>query len=312
MEFLAAIDCGSNSFHLIIAQIKDKNNFEIVRREREVIRIGENQEKPGYISSEKMQIAASTLQRFKSIAQLYNAHIKAVATSAIRNAINREEFRNWIMTETGISINIVDGNEEARLIFLGIKNSIPIKDQKVLCIDIGGGSTEVIIGQNNAIIFKASIEIGAVSISNQFFPGYLLSSERIIKCLEFIEDKFVPVCRRIKETGFEKCIGSSGTIICTAFMIKRLTGEFLVKDFDINNYSFSKNDFLKIKKTVLEKPTTDERKNIRGIDKGRADIIPAGILILSSLFDSLSIENITVSGSSIREGIIYDTLLVKM
>jgi exopolyphosphatase/guanosine-5'-triphosphate,3'-diphosphate pyrophosphatase len=309
MQHLAVIDCGTNSFHLIVARIKYNFNFEIVAHEREVFRIGDNKESSKIISLEKFQKAISILERYKLIVQSFNAPIRAIATSAIREAENRDDFVYHVKNKTGIEIEIIDGKEEARLIFLGIQKAIPIIDKKILYIDIGGGSTEFIIGLNKKTLLLKSVELGAVRLAKMFFPDYKLTKERITKCIEYIHTGIYSIKNELQGIGFDNCIGSSGTIMSVAFMIKGLKGEPATEFYTLNNYTFSEEEFEKIEKTVLEKITTEERKSIAGIDEGRADIIPAGILILSSIIKLLSIDEVTVSSYAIREGIICDTLI---
>ncbi len=303
-SFLAVIDCGSNSFHLLIVKIFTDGNFEIVKREREVIRIGVNDSDEKIISEDAMERAVVTLTKYKNIADSYGAPIKAVATSAIRDSKNKKEFLLYIKEKTGISIEVVDGKEEARLIFKGITGALALDNERTLCIDIGGGSTELIIGQGKEILYLNSFPLGAVRLSQLYFPDYILTPESINNCRDYISSVLKNVVDEIKKVGFVKCAGTSGTIMATAFMVKALTGESPNDVYTLNNYLFTRHQFDKVFRTAIELKTKEERMNITGLDKGRADIIPAGLLILNYLFQYLEIKEILVSGNGIREGIV--------
>ncbi len=168
---LAAIDVGTNSFHLIVVKVKEDGNFEIIDREKEVIRLGEGSSGDiKVIKDEAVERAISTLKKFKGIADSHNAPVRAVATSAVREAQNKNEFIEKVLKQTGVEIEVVSGQEEARLIYLGALAAVPIYNKKALVIDIGGGSTEFIIGRRGDSKFSISLKIGAVRLTQKFFP----------------------------------------------------------------------------------------------------------------------------------------------
>jgi len=146
-NILAAIDIGTNSFHLVIAKIDSKKRFTVLTRSKEVVRLGSSSNDMKYITPASISRGVDTLKRFKLICDTYSAEIIAVATSATREALNKQDFLTAAFNETGIVINIVSGYEEARLIYLGVLQSLDIYNKKILLIDIGGGSTEFLIGE---------------------------------------------------------------------------------------------------------------------------------------------------------------------
>lgn len=307
-EILAVIDCGSNSFHLVISKVLPGGKFEIIRRERMVIRIGAGNTADKIITDEATARAINTLLKYKSIAESYNASIKAVATSAIRDAKNQKEFLNAVKEKSGITIEVVDGQEEARLIFKGITNAISLKNERTFCVDIGGGSTELVIGEKEKILYLKSFPIGAVRLTQLFFPDYILSDDAIINCEQYIINIFNEDIDNIKNVGFTKCVGSSGTVMSSALMVKALTEELPAEFYTINNFLFNRSEFRKVFDAVIKSKTIEERINIAGIDKGRADIIPAGMLILNFLIENFNIQDILVSAYGIREGVIAEYL----
>jgi len=187
---IAAVDMGTNSFHLIIVQVKEDGSFKIVDREREVIRLGSHKGKEfTWISEGEMEKAIDVLKDFAKIAQFYKADVRAIATSAIREAKNKSEFIDRVFEETEIRVEAVDGKTEAELIYLGVQNALDVYHKKILCVDIGGGSTEFLTGEKGISDFAESIKIGAVRLSKMFFPDYHLTKSGIEMCRQYIQDK---------------------------------------------------------------------------------------------------------------------------
>lgn len=309
---IAAIDVGTNSFHLIVVKVKEDRNFEIVDREKEVIRLGEGSSGSiKYIKPEAISRAIATLKRFKGISDSYNASLRAVATSAVRESYNKSEFMQRVFDKTGIELEVISGFEEARLIYLGALRAVPIFNKKSLIIDIGGGSTEFLIGHKGVTNLSISIKLGAVRLTEKFFPDYEVTESRVVECRKWVEGEIFQLANSIKKTGFSVCVGSSGTIMATGFMIQEARNKKPLTAAILNNYEFSKKELQKIEEEILSRKTLERRKKIPGLDEKRADIIPAGIIILSTIFDILDLETMTISGYALREGIILDTLQKK-
>lgn len=306
---LAALDIGTNSFHLIVVKIKEDGSFEIIDRVKEVIRLGSG--KGGAlknITDESSVNAIKAIQYFKGIAQSHNAEIRAVATSAVREAENKEEFIELIKMQTGVEIEIISGFEEARLIYLGVLKAVPVFDNKCLCVDIGGGSTEFIVGTKGETLYVNSLKLGAVRLSQKFFPDYNITKERIKECREWIEGEIYPVMQRIKNIGFDTVVGSSGTIQNAAMMILNYKNLKQSGSPILNNFSFTVDELEIVTSNVLKKKNPGERLKIKGLEEKRADIIPAGLLILKIIFEMFNVKKMIVSGYALREGIIIDAI----
>jgi exopolyphosphatase/guanosine-5'-triphosphate,3'-diphosphate pyrophosphatase len=306
-KHIAAIDMGTNSFHLIIVQVKNDGTFKIVDREREVIRLGSGQGKDlSFISSDEMENSINIMRRFKKLAEYYNANVRAVATSAVREAKNRDDFIRTIKELTSIKVEIIDGKHEAELIYAGVNKALELQNKIVLCVDIGGGSTEIILGKNGKPVFAASIKLGAVRFSKKFFPDYILTDEKIRDCQQLIANEI----RTDKEINFDKkfeiAVGASGTIQSVAAMIYYYRNGKRAKA--LNGFSFTKDELFRITDEVLSKKTQEERMNIKGIEEKRADIIPVGLMILRQIFNLFNIEEMTVSDFALREGIILESI----
>ncbi len=304
---IAAVDMGTNSFHLIIVQVKEDGSFKIVDREREVIRLGSHKGKEfTWISEGEMEKAIDVLKDFAKIAQFYKADVRAIATSAIREAKNKSEFIERVFNETEIRVEAVDGKTEAELIYLGVQNALDVYHKRILCVDIGGGSTEFLIGEKGISDFAESIKIGAVRLSKMFFPDFHLTKSGIEMCRQYIQDKLKLVENLNAGQHFEKAIGSSGTIVAAASIISfRKSGKFKKS---MNDFTFSDQEIFDLTTDVLKCESPVDRLFIEGMEIKRADIIPAGLLILSEVFRKFRLKEMTVSENALREGIIIDTI----
>jgi exopolyphosphatase/guanosine-5'-triphosphate,3'-diphosphate pyrophosphatase len=305
---IAAVDMGTNSFHLIIVQVKSDSSFKIIDREREVIRLGSHKGKEfTWISEGEMEKAIDVLRDFGKIAQFYRADVRAIATSAIREAKNKNEFIDRVYEETGITVEAVDGRTEVELIYLGVQNALDVQDKRILCVDIGGGSTEFLLGENGDSEFAESIKIGAVRLSKMFFPDFHLTDSGIEMCRDYIKDKLNINSNLHPNHQFEMAVGSSGTIVAAASIISfRRNGKFKKT---MNCFSFTSDEIFQLTADVLKCKSPVDRLFIEGMEIKRADIIPAGLLILSEIFLKFQLKEMTVSENALREGIIIDTIL---
>lgn len=304
---LAAIDVGTNSFHLVIVEVEgDTGKFKILGREKENVRLGSGSTDMKYISAEAMSRGIETLKRFKSLADSAGADVRAVATSAVREALNQIEFLLRVREETKIRIEVASGNEEARYIYLGILQALPVFDKKILLIDIGGGSTEFLVGFQREVIFDNSLKLGAIRLTQRFLKENKLESKAIKDCKKYVKGYMQPVTRELKRLDYEQVTGSSGTIMNIANIIKMKRGHN--PEMKLNNFTFTSDELFCATDSILSCDTKKELLKIEGLDPTRADIIPAGAIILEQIFKELKIKSITVSEYALREGVIYDTI----
>lgn len=304
---IAAIDMGTNSFHLVIVEIKNDGSLIFLDREREVLRLGSQQGKDlSQISDEEKDKAVKILTGFADLAKFYQAKIRAIATSAVREAKNQKEFIDTIFNKTGVTVEVVDGRKEANLIFLGIKQALALDDKKVLCVDIGGGSTEFIYADNGKINFAESVKIGAVRLSKLFFPDFIITDEAVKKCSDFVENQIIANQNIKTAIDINFGVGVSGTVD-TIYNLSQAEKSGGIKDA-LNGYSFSKEEFETFYQKIIVLKTPAERVLIPGMEAKRADIIPAGMIILKKIFDLFKIKKIVVSEYALREGIVIDTL----
>ncbi|MFO7444737.1 MAG: Ppx/GppA phosphatase family protein [Ignavibacteriaceae bacterium] len=306
-NFYAAIDMGTNSFHLIIVEVKEDGSFKIVDREREVIRLASQKGKNlNIITDDEIDRAIIILNSFRKLAEFYKAKMHAVATSAVREAENGKEFVKKVYETTGIKVEIIEGQKEAELIYLGAKKALKLKDTKSLCIDIGGGSSEFIYAENSKIVFARSIKIGAVRLSKKFFPGYLLNNDLVRECEQYAESEILSDKKIQFNADFAIAAGTSGTIQSIARMIYYKKYNEFPKS--LNGTSFSREELDSVYSLLINTKSVEERLLLRGIEEKRADILPAGLIILRKVFDLFNIDRMTISEYALREGIVIDIM----
>jgi exopolyphosphatase/guanosine-5'-triphosphate,3'-diphosphate pyrophosphatase len=304
---LAAIDAGTNSFHLIITEVDtDTGNFKILGREREIVRLGSSSSDMKFLTPDAAERGIKTLKRFKGLADAAGAEIRAVATSAVREALNRDEFIKRVKNETGIKLEVASGDEEARFIYLGVLQSLPVYNDTILLIDIGGGSTEFLAGQKRGILYDNSLKLGAIRLTKRFFPSDEYSNGAVKECRRYIRGTMNPVTRQLRRFDFDTVVGSSGTILNVANIIH--TSKNGDTEIKLNNFSFSRDELAAAIEEIIEADTIKKKSRIPGLDSDRADIITAGALILEQVFRELKIKRMVVSEYALREGLIFDTI----
>jgi exopolyphosphatase/guanosine-5'-triphosphate,3'-diphosphate pyrophosphatase len=298
-DLLAAIDLGSNSFHMVIARYT-LGQLRVVDRLRETVRMADGLDGKGGLSAEARQRALECLARFgQRIRGIPSVRVRALATNTVRQLRSPQAFLMPAETALGHAIEVVSGREEARLIYLGVAHAQPPKpDQRRLVIDIGGGSTEFIIGQGMQTLERESLQAGCIASTRRFFPGGKLSKKRWKDALTEIGAEFQQFATKYRALGWHEALGSSGTHkaiseICASMKLSKgaITAEALPQLRD---------ELLKAKRI--------EDIDLPGLSPDRRPIIAGGILVLEAAFHALGLQKLLVSKAAMREGILYDIL----
>ena len=304
---IAFMDLGTNSARLLVVRLNPNFSYTVLTRQKEVIRLGEGEFAENLLTPEAIERTVVVISRFAEIARTFgSSDILAVATSATREAKNRNELISRIRTEAGVEMNVISGPEEARLIWLGVSSGVVLDDQNALFIDIGGGSTEIIIGDQTRASLLRSLKLGAIRTTNTFIPPDLTGPipDQVIQAIRFhIRDQATHVVRQIKEQHFNRVFGSSGTIItieAVAAALKDLPSPHQQGIVTIPELS-------QVVRFLCSLSLKD-RRNVPGLNPDRADIIIAGALILESLLEMTGAPAIEVSSRSLRDGLIVDYL----
>ncbi len=302
---LAAIDIGTNSFHLVIARPNRRGGFEVLTREKETVRLGSGAGELDHLQPDAIERGVAALRRFKGLADGYGARVAAVATSAVREATNRDEFLRRAQAEAGVRVDVISGVEEARLIHLGVVQAVPIFDRQALVVDIGGGSTEFVVARADDLLVTRSTKVGAIRLTERFFASGTTDDDDVSEARRWLASFLVPTAADVSEIGFELAVGSSGTISAVAAMVEARAGREVRS---LNNRSFSRAELAEIVDQVLAAGTTERRARLAGLDPRRADIIVGGVLLLEQVFESFGITEMTVSEFALREGVLFDRL----
>ncbi|HEY6697145.1 MAG TPA: Ppx/GppA phosphatase family protein [Acidimicrobiales bacterium] len=304
MTVLAAVDIGTNSIHLVVARV-DAERFEVVEREREMVRLGSSARDMKRLTPAAINRGIEVLTRFRQVAAIHGARLRAVATSAVREAENRSTFIERARVEAGIDVEVISGFEEARLIHLGVLQAVPVYDRQVLVCDIGGGSTELVVGRKGDILTARSLKLGAIRLTRRYFAKNKLNGAAVETCRGDIRATLAPAVREIERLGFDVAVGSSGTIgaICQMAAV-RSSG---VAPRTLNNLTVSRDEIDDVVRRLVKASTVKARSKIPGLDPRRADIILAGALILEQVAAECGLEELTFSDFALREGVLLDT-----
>lgn len=306
MSVIAAIDVGTNSFHLVVASVDPDGHLEVITREREPVRLGSGGEDMKRLAPDAMDRGIAALDRMRRIAQHAGATaLTAVATSAVREAANQAEFVSRALDEADIDIEVVSGIEEARLIHQGVLGAVPVFDERHLIIDIGGGSTEFIVGEGAEPRLLRSLKLGAIRLTDRFFPDGRTRKRSVKDCRRYVESFLGPLPAEIAELGFDVAVGSSGTITALARMCAIQRGD---RESRTGRLSFSAAELRSLTTNLIEATTPTERLSIEGLDERRADIIVGGAMLASEIFRLLGIKRMEVSDYALREGILFEQM----
>ena len=306
VSVIAAIDVGTNSFHLVVASVDPDGHLEVLTREREPVRLGSGGEDMKRLEPAAIDRGIAALDRMRRIATHAGATtINAVATSAVREAANRHEFVTRARDEAGIHIEVVSGIEEARLIHQGVLGAVPVFDERHLVIDIGGGSTEFIVGEGAEPQLLRSLKLGAIRLTDRFFPEGRTCKRTVRECRHYIESFLGHLPSEIAELGFTTVVGSSGTITALARMCAIRRGD---RDNRTGRLSFNETELRSLTADLVAANTPQQRMSTDGLEERRADIIVGGALLLCETCRLLGVERMEVSDYALREGILFEQL----
>ena len=305
-DVLAAVDVGTNSLHLVVARVLPNRRFEVLASEKEVVRLGSGSGDMKQLSPAAIERGVACLARFRQMAGVFGAQVRAVATSAVREAENAADFLAACRRDAGVDVEVVSGVEEARLIHLGVLQALPVYDRQLLLIDIGGGSTEFLVGKGGEMLWARSLKLGAIRLTERFFPDGRVSAKRVARARQFLFSFLTPTAGEIRGHGFEVAAGSSGTIENLAVVAAHLRDG--APPVSINGYELTRTDLDHAVRELLAATTPAERAKVPGVEPRRADIIAAGAVLLQVTFEVLELDALTVSAYALREGILLDQL----
>jgi len=297
-EIVASVDLGSNSFHMIVCRIQN-GELIVVDRLREMVRLAAGIDNHKMLSDEAQQRALDCLARMgQRLRDLPHHCVRIVGTNTLRSAANSQEFIEKAEACLGHPIEIISGVEEARLIYLGVAHNVATNDERRLVMDIGGGSTELIVGEKFTPIYMESLYMGCVSMSRRFFADGVISNKAINKAEIAAEQELEPFITRYRNLNWKEAIGASGTIRAVAKIVQS-------ENWADDGITF------KSLKTLVDRLSSVKHINdlkLNALDPERAPVFAGGVMILYATFKLLQIEHMRVSDGALREGLIHDLL----
>ena len=295
-DVLAAVDLGSNSFHMVVARYA-LGQLAIVDRLREMVRLAAGLDEHGRLNRESTARALACLERFgQRLRDMRAERVRVVGTNTLRKARRKGAFLDRAREALGHPIEIISGVEEARLIYLGVSHTTPSEAGRRLVVDIGGGSTELIIGEGFEARRLESLYMGCVSLSARHFGDGVITEKRMKRARTEVQLEIEPVMSRFKRTEWEMAFGASGTMRAAAdALVARGTGR---GGIDREGVQWLLGECLRAGEV--------SKLRLPGLAAERQEIMPGGLVIITEIFDMLGIESMRVADGSLREGLLYD------
>jgi exopolyphosphatase/guanosine-5'-triphosphate,3'-diphosphate pyrophosphatase len=295
-DVLAAVDLGSNSFHMVVARLQH-GQLVILDRLREMVRLGAGLSDSGRLDDEAMARALRCLERFGQRLRAMRADsVRVVGTNALRRAKRKRWFLERARAALGHPIEIISGREEARLIYSGVVHTSPMSPDKRLVIDIGGGSTELVIGEGFNPLLLESMSVGCVGLSA--FDDGRISEKRFERARTTVRLELEPVQEAYRKLGWAQAFGSSGTVRVIADVLRRINPE---------EPRITLANLRMLMERVIAAGHVD-KMDLPDVDAERAPVFPAGLAILLEIVESLGLDRVRVAEGAMREGLLYDLM----
>jgi exopolyphosphatase/guanosine-5'-triphosphate,3'-diphosphate pyrophosphatase len=301
---LASIDIGTNSLHMIVVNVRPDLSFEVIDREKEMVRLGAGGLDGKALTPEAMQAALQVLSKFRRLAESHSVdEIVAVATSAVREAENGGEFLKAVAAETGIRPRVISGTEEARLIHMAAAYGVGAAGDVLVVIDIGGGSVEITRGAGPTMETGRSFKLGVIRLTERFVKSDPISEREERKLVRHIDADVGEHIGRIRRAGFDRVVGTSGTVLSLGAIAAGHHGRG--GPGSLRNRRVSAKQLHRVRRTMTSFNLA-KRVRVPGLEPRRADLSPAGAVLLDTLVRRLAADELTLCDLSLREGVVLD------
>lgn len=302
-RILAGIDIGTLTCRLEIAAVTSEGHITKLRSDRRILRLGQGVDRDRLLRPDAMERVAATLKDWRQLIDEHQVQATAVvATSAVRDARNREEFLNLIAREAGLQVEIISGEEEARRTMLGIRSGLPAGVTDMLAIDIGGGSTECILDRPGQPPIVRSIDIGVVRLSERVLQSDPPTAEELRQARNWIQNETEAAVSTMPVPIGLTFVGTAGTITALAAMAQQLPA---YEPARIHNYVLTLDEVKRLEAQLLSR-SKQQREGLPGLERGREDVIVAGVIILRTMMEMLGMEKVLVSDLGLREGVLLE------
>ena len=296
---MAALDLGSNSFHLIVAQ-ETNGHLQVVDRLKEMVRLAGGLDHNNHLAESVAQRALDCLHRYgQRLRDLHRDNVRVVGTSALRKARNSAQFIDRAEAALGHPVEIISGREEARLIYLGVSHTLEDNHDRRLVIDIGGGSTELILGRSFQPEIMESLHIGCVGITEKYFGNGCLTKKTLRAAIDHCKRELQAIRNQYRAVGWDVAIGASGTVLASREVLTHLQA---------NPAAVITPDGIRALNEQLIRAGHVDNLRLAGLSDRRRNVIPGGVAVLTAIFNSLRLRMLRASRGALREGLLYDLL----
>ena len=304
MKTLAAIDIGTNSIKLLVANVEEDGTLDVVLREKEMVRLGSETLRTGVLSPEAIEAGASTVEHLAKLAHGSGAEVvRAVATCAVREATNSDAFVAAVKKRTGVRVDVISGEEEARLINLAVRSEFPATNDPLFLVDIGGGSTEFVVSNGTRVLLTESLPLGVVRLNDRHAKSDPPSDRDIREMKKAIRRIAKRAAQAVRKKGFKTCVGSSGTIQSLSLVHEAAV---LGREPNPTGHRTLTRAALKKVNRLLQRTSEKDKLRVPGLDPRRRDIAVPGGLLLSWILKRTGADAIIVGERGLREGLLLD------
>jgi len=301
---IAAVDVGSNSIHMVVAQVEADGRFRVLDRAKDMVRLGRRTLNDGRLSPQAIAAGVRTLSAFRTLAERQGVtRITAVATSAVREAVNGGDFIKKVERDVGLRLKVIPGREEARLIYLGVRHAVDLSGKPTLIVDIGGGSVEFILIERGEPVSLESHKIGVARLSERLFHNDPPDPEEIDALEAYLADQLDPMLGDFRRRGVRRVVGTSGTMLNLVAIAGHVRGE--PPDLHLNNFAVAATEIAKVRR-LLARASREDRLRIKGLDAKRADLIVAGAVLTDYILTRVGAKQLVACTWALREGVLLD------
>jgi exopolyphosphatase/guanosine-5'-triphosphate,3'-diphosphate pyrophosphatase len=300
---LAAIDVGSNSVHMVVADVAPDGRIAVVDRVKEMLRLGRGAFTTGRLSAEAMELGVRAMQTFARLAKARRVErLRAVATSAVREADNGGAFVHRLRRETGLPVHVISGGEEAELIFRAARHALGLEGGPDLLVDVGGGSVELVLVRDGKPLWLRSLPLGVTRLTERFLAGDPPSGRRIKRLEKHLDRELGTLLATARYGGVRRAVGTSGTVNTLVAMARAARGDDLAR---LHGASASATEVHRLRRRILALPAA-RRAELPGIDGKRVDLMPAAAVLIDFVMARASASNLVACGWALREGVLLE------
>lgn len=305
---IAIIDMGTNTFNLLIVETQENSNYKIIFKDKAGVKLGQGGINKKFITAEAFERGLNAIHKhMKSILLFQVDKTYAIATSGVRSTENGKEFVDAIKGKFKLKVQVISGDEEAELVYRGVKQAVAFNDKHILILDIGGGSNEFIVANQQGLVWKESFDLGIARLLDMFRPSDPITQEEIQRIENYIETKLDNLYEAVVKYNPSQLVGCSGTFDSFREMIIAKNGGIAYEAKTASSYTINLHDYEKLHIDLI-KSTLEERKKMEGLELVRVEMIVLASIFVNFIIRKLKIESLIQSAFAIKEGMVDKVL----